>query len=124
MTPTKFALYDFTGTPKEFYFVDEVEVPKPGKEGGMRLKVEHGVPRSRRCCYRKGYSYGTISQLWEVVALGSCAHGIFEALNNKQVRDCEQRLRGAVQPVCSKNLSDFFFGTSAAPCSLCAADTC
>ncbi|NDE14986.1 VWA domain-containing protein [bacterium] len=25
----KFALYDFTGTPKEFYFVDEVEVPKP-----------------------------------------------------------------------------------------------
>ena len=25
----KFALYDFNGTPKEFYFVDEVEVPKP-----------------------------------------------------------------------------------------------
>jgi hypothetical protein len=25
----KFALYDFTGAPKEFYFVDEVEVPKP-----------------------------------------------------------------------------------------------
>lgn len=25
----KFALYDFTGTPKEFYFVDEVVVPKP-----------------------------------------------------------------------------------------------
>ena len=25
----KFALYDFNGTPKEFYFADEVEVPKP-----------------------------------------------------------------------------------------------
>ena len=25
----KFALYDFNGAPKEFYFVDEVEVPKP-----------------------------------------------------------------------------------------------
>ena len=25
----KFALYDFSGTTKEFYFVDEVEVPKP-----------------------------------------------------------------------------------------------
>ena len=25
----KFALYDLTGTAKEFYFVDEVAVPKP-----------------------------------------------------------------------------------------------
>lgn len=31
----KFALYDFTGTPKEFYFVDEVEVPKPVLEPTM-----------------------------------------------------------------------------------------
>ena len=31
----KFALYDFNGTPKEFYFVDEVEVPKPVLEPTM-----------------------------------------------------------------------------------------
>jgi len=31
----KFALYDFNGSPKEFYFVDEVEVPKPVLEPTM-----------------------------------------------------------------------------------------
>ena len=35
----KFALYDFTGTPKEFYFVDEVEVPKPVLEPTMSHHV-------------------------------------------------------------------------------------
>jgi hypothetical protein len=35
----KFALYDFTGAPKEFYFVDEVEVPKPVLEPTMSHHV-------------------------------------------------------------------------------------
>jgi hypothetical protein len=26
---TKFALYDFAGNPRDYYFVDEVIVPKP-----------------------------------------------------------------------------------------------
>ena len=31
-TATKFALYDFNGSPREFYIVDEIEVPKPNLE--------------------------------------------------------------------------------------------
>ena len=31
-TATKFALYDFNGHPREFYLVDEIEVPKPNLE--------------------------------------------------------------------------------------------